>query len=185
MPALIVNQKENTVTYVTYQKLMKEIARWGSLFCFFFLLGSTELKAQTKDTLPLFGMTLSNGRYFQSNAFPKNKPVVLIYFAPDCDHCHTLMNAFFQRASDFQTATVVMVTFKPVNELIAFERSYQTNQYPHVIVGTEGAAQWLRRYYRLQSTPFTALYDKEGKLVVSYRKDTPVATLLQQLNKLS
>ncbi|HEY1021788.1 MAG TPA: thioredoxin family protein [Flavisolibacter sp.] len=164
---------------------MKASGHFGILFFILFLTNFTALQAQRGDSIPSFGMTLSNGRYFGNHELPKNKPVVLIYFAPDCDHCHTLMNAFFQKADDFQAATVVLITFKPVNELIAFERSYQTNQYPHVIVGTEGAAQTLRRFYKLQSTPYTALYNKEGKLVASYRKNTPVAELLQQLKKLS
>lgn len=164
---------------------MIAFARCICLFVLFFLAGLTELCAQGSDSIPSFGMMLSNGRYFKSSELPKSKPVVLIYFAPDCDHCHTLMNAFFQKADDFQAATVVMITFKPVAEVMAFERSYQTVKYPHVIVGNEGTAQSLRRFYRLQSTPFTALYNKEGKLVTSYRKDTQVAALLQQVKKLS
>lgn len=164
---------------------MNAFTRCMPLFILLFFTGFIELCAQGSDSFPSFGMTLSNGRYFKSSELPKNKPVVLIYFAPDCDHCHTLMNAFFQKADDFQAATVVMITFKPVAELKAFEWSYQTGRYPHVMVGTEGAAQFLRRFYRLQSTPFTALYNKEGKLVTSFRKDTPVAALLQQVKKLS
>ncbi|RYZ62426.1 MAG: redoxin domain-containing protein [Chitinophagaceae bacterium] len=139
---------------------------------------------QAQDTLPDFNLQLSNGRYFTQADLPKNKPVVLIYFAPDCDHCHTLLNAFFQRANEFQPATVLLVTFKPLAEVTAFERAYRISKYPHIMVGTEGVAQSLRRFYKLQRTPFTALYNKEGKLVASYRKETPIDALLQQVKKL-
>lgn len=144
----------------------------------------TVLQAQTPDKLPTFNLQLSSGRYFATADLPKDKPVVIIYFAPDCDHCHTLMNAFFQRANDFRSAEVLLVTFKPLAEVVAFERTYGVRKYSHITVGTEGLAQALRRFYKLQSTPFTALYNKEGKLVASYRKETPLDALLQQIKKL-
>jgi thiol-disulfide isomerase/thioredoxin len=87
-------------------------------------------------------MTLSNGRFFKAADIPKGKPVVLIYFAPDCDHCHTLMNEFFKRAADFKSAEVIMVTFKPVSDVAAFEKSYQTSRYPNIRVGTEGTTYY-------------------------------------------
>ena len=45
--------------------------------------------------LPSFKMTLSDNQIFNSSELPKGKPLVLIYFDPDCDHCQTLMNEFF------------------------------------------------------------------------------------------
>lgn len=153
------------------------------LFGCFFLL-SNNLFAQAADTLPPFGMTLSNGRYFKATDIPQGHPVLLVYFAPDCDHCHTLMNAFFKRANDFKAAEVVMVTFKPVNELAAFEQAYQTSLYPNITIGTEGTTNYLRLFYKLQSTPFTALYNKEGKLISSYRKNPLLDELLKQLKQL-
>jgi thiol-disulfide isomerase/thioredoxin len=143
-----------------------------------------EATAQSNDRLPPFNMTLSNGRFFKAADIPAGKPVVLIYFAPDCDHCHTLMNAFFQKAGEFKTAEVVMVTFKPVSEVRTFEQSFQTARYPNIKVGTEGNTNFLRLFYKLQNTPFTALYNRDGKLVVSYRKETPVDELVKQLKKL-
>jgi thiol-disulfide isomerase/thioredoxin len=88
--------------------------------------------AQALDKLPPFRMALSNGRFFQASDIPPGRPVLLIYFAPDCDHCRTLMNAFFKQAADFRAAEVVMVSFKPLSELAAFERAYQTARYPNI-----------------------------------------------------
>lgn len=159
------------------------------LYCFIFLVGTIGFvpersAAQSADKLPSFAMSLSNGQYFKAADLPKGKPVLLIYFAPDCDHCHTLMNEFFRRAADFKPVEVVMVTFKPVSEVAAFEQSYQTFRYPNIRVGTEGSTYYLRLFYKLQNTPFTALYNRQGKLVCSYRKQTPLNDLLKQVKQL-
>lgn len=140
--------------------------------------------AQAADKLPSFSMMLSSGRYYQATDIPKGKPVLLIYFAPDCDHCHTLMNEFFKRPNDFKTAEVVMVTFKPASDLPAFEQAYKTFLYPNIKVGTEGNTYYLQRLYNLQKTPFVALYNKEGKMISSYRKDPSLEKLSKQLKQL-
>jgi thiol-disulfide isomerase/thioredoxin len=129
-------------------------------------------------------MQLSNGRYFSAADIPKGKPVLLIYFAPDCDHCHTLMNAFFPKATAFLRAQVVMVTHRPLAEVADFEKKFRTARFANIKVGTEGTTNFLRLFYKLQNTPFVALYDQEGKLVSSYRKDPAVDVLLQQLKQL-
>lgn len=143
-----------------------------------------KLAAQTGSAIPAFAMTLSNGQFFKSTDLTKGRPLVLIYFAPDCDHCHTLMNAFFQRANEFRGADVVMVTFKPVEDVASFEKAYQTYRYSNIKVGTEGTTYFLRLFYKLQNTPFTALYDRKGKLVSTYRKETPLNDLLKKLKQL-
>ena len=45
--------------------------------------------------IPPFKMTLSDDRIFSASELPKGKPVVLIYFDPDCDHCQKLMKELF------------------------------------------------------------------------------------------
>ena len=163
---------------------VKTVGLFRFLLAGWLFLLSVEGLAQAQEKLPPFRMTLSNGRYFKAADIRKDRPVLLIYFAPDCDHCHTLMNSFFKRAADFKAAEVLMVTFKPVSELSSFEQAYQTSRYPNITVGTEGTTNYLRLFYKLQATPFTALYNKEGKLIQSYRKDPSLDELLKNLNQL-
>ncbi len=151
------------------------------LFCWVGLAQPQQVSAQPA-TMPAFKMLLTNNTFYTAADLPKNKPVVLIYFAPDCEHCQELLDAFFKKIDAFKNAQIVLVTFKPVSELTLFERSYQTAKYPNVKVGTEGNTYYLRLFYNLQTTPFTALFDKKGKLVYSYRKEPPVDDLIKRYN---
>ena len=134
--------------------------------------------------IPLFKMTLSDNKIFNSTDLPKNKPLILIYFDPECDHCQKLMKEFFKKINEFKRAEIVMVTFKSVDELAAFEKKYNTIKYSNMNVGTEGTSFYLRMYYRLMTMPFTAVYDKKGNLNYSYRKETPVEDLIKRLKGL-
>lgn len=151
------------------------------IFCavifFFFLNVFSPASAQS---VPPFKMLLTNGKTFYAKDLPPGKPLIIIYFAPDCEHCQTLMNAFFKKINYFKTAEIVMITFKPLNEVAAFERDYQTQKYSNIIVGTEGTTFYLRMYYKLMNTPFTALYDKRGQYFYSYKNETPVDDLVRR-----
>ena len=151
----------------------------GAFFIAMFI--SAEVKSQA---LPSFEMKLTNGKAFSSQSLSHTKPLIIIYFAPDCEHCQVLMNEIFKKISSFKNAQFVMVTFKPLNEVAEFENLYQTNKYQNITVGTETPIFFFRRYYQVDNTPFTALYDKNGKLVISYKKETPVDDLVKHLKLL-
>jgi thiol-disulfide isomerase/thioredoxin len=140
--------------------------------------------AEVKDSIPSFKILLSNGTYYTRQDIPKGKPVILIYFSPDCEHCQKLLNSFFPRIKEFKNSEIVLVTFKTVDEVKTFEQQYQTYKYPNLVVGTEGNTYYLRYYYKLTNTPFTVLYDKKGNMVYSYRKETPVTDLVQRFKNM-
>src|SRR6478672_13361668 len=135
-------------------------------------------------TIPPFKMTLSNSKIFNAVDLPKTKPLVLIYFDPDCDHCQKLMKELFQKIDAFKKTEIIMVTFKSIEEVAAFEKQHNTQKYSNIIVGTEGTGFYLRNFYGLMTMPFTALYDKKGNLNYSYRKETFVDDLINRLKNL-
>lgn len=134
--------------------------------------------------IPPFKMMLSDNKIFSASDLPKGKPIILVYFDPDCEHCQKLMNELFKKINEFKKAEIVMVTFKPVIELPPFEEKYNTSGYSNIKVGTEGTLFYLRNYYGLVKMPFTALYDKKGNLSYSYKEQTPVDDLINRLKKL-
>ena len=139
---------------------------------------------QPGSAIPSFKMSLSNGGIYSDKDVPKNKPLVLIYFAPDCEHCIKLMDELFKKIHQLDNATIVMVTFEQPKDVAWFERKYHTASYPNIKVGTEGTTYILRKFYRLDKTPFTAVYNKKGKLAFSYKNETPVNEMLARFKKL-
>lgn len=135
-------------------------------------------------SMPSFRMQLTNGKVFSSKDLSHQKPVIIIYFAPDCEHCQILMNAIFKKINNFEKAQIVMVTFKSLNEVIDFEKNYQTAKYSNIRVGLEIPVFFFRTYFNLEKTPFTVLYDKQGKLITSYKNETPVNDLIKHLKAL-
>ena len=162
-------------------KPMKKQILSAILLSLFFICASAQTDAQKK--IPPFKILLSNGTYLSPDKLAK-KPVVLIYFAPDCDHCRTLMQSFFKQVSNFSGTEVVMITFKPLEEVNRFVYDYGVGKYPYIKVGTEGNTFFIRYFYKLTNTPFVAVFDKTGNLFKEYRKISDAAALIQDVKKL-
>ena len=151
------------------------------VYCLVMTLTSHQALSQA---LPAFRLVRSNNEIFSAADLTKGKPVVLIYFDPDCDHCQKLMNELFKKIAKFRKAEIIMATFKSIPEVLKFEKKFDTRKYANIITGTEGGYFFLRNYYGLVKMPFTALYDKQQNLIYSYRQETSVDDLIKRLQAL-
>ena len=134
------------------------------------LLGPESAQCQT---IPSFRMQLTNGKMFSNKDLEKNIPVLIIYYAPDCEHCQALIKEVFKKFDNFKKVQIIMVTFEPLKYAAAFEESYGIKKYSNIKTGVEIPTFFFKNYYNLMNTPFTALFNKQGKMVVSYKKQTP------------
>jgi len=147
------------------------------------VLLTAEGKSQS-NKLPAFSMTQADGKVFKAQDLPKGKPIILIYFSPDCEHCQKLMDSFFKQTARFKKASVAMMTYLPVDKIAEFVKTYKVGRYPNIYAGTEGNTLFVQRYYNLSQIPFVALYTKNGDFVTSYVRTVPLKELAGKLARL-
>lgn len=125
------------------------------------------------DKIPAFKILTQDSVYVNNSILKSDKPVVFIYFSPDCSHCQHLMYELKPYMKDFSKTQVVMVTFiqnSYLKLLKEFRRDFSLNSYPNFITGTEYPDYKLQRYFQVATTPFIAIYDRKGKLVKYFDK---------------
>lgn len=135
--------------------------------------------------IPPYRILNTDSIYVTPANLVKNKPVMVIYFAPDCSHCQHLMYDLKTKMKAFKNMQVVMITFaEPLKATQVFYRDFNLKKYPNFTVGTEGYSLKVQKYYNVHTTPYIALYDKNGKLVKAYEKAPTVDTLLAEVKKI-
>ena len=134
--------------------------------------------------LPPFRILQENNQLFRAEQLPMGKPIVLIYFLPDCEHCQLLTKNMLKHIKEFDNASVAMVTYYPPVEVGKFARKYGLDKHSNFYLGTEGNSLFLKKYYNLSKLPFMALYTKNGDLVRTYYTEAGFTDLLYQLKKL-
>ena len=135
--------------------------------------------------LPPFRMMQANGKIFKAEELPMGKPIIIIYFSPECDHCDRLMKELVKQKEELKKASIAMITYLPVEKVLEFEKSYSLKNYSNIYAGTEGNSFFLRNYYKLTEMPFAALYSKNGDLIKFYNKEVDIKDLSTRLNKLN
>jgi thiol-disulfide isomerase/thioredoxin len=134
--------------------------------------------------LPPFRIMQSSGKVFRAEDLPMDKPIIIIYFSPECEHCETMMKEFFKNAAQFKEASVAMITYVAQDRVARFEKDYPVKKYANMYAGTEGTTFFVRDYFNISELPLEALYTKTGRFVLSFSREIPVQALATKLKGL-
>ena len=152
-------------------------------FVIFFLHAGQPVNAQPRK-IPPFRILLTNNQLYKAENLPQGKPVLVLYFSVDCDHCKQLITEMCHKMESLKKATVVMITFYTVSETTLFSKQFNLSKFPNVIVGTENNESFVRNYYQIVNTPYMALHDKDGNFMASFAKDIDLDLVVQRIDKL-
>lgn len=124
--------------------------------------------------IPAFNIRkIPDSSSFTNNMLQKGKPVILIFFDPDCDHCQHATKDFTSKIDRFKNVQLLMVTIYDFSRIKKFYNDYKIADFPNITL-TRDAAFVLPKFYQVSSIPDVYVYDKNGKLMGHYKKDIPV-----------
>ena len=166
------------------------------LLLFSLVIASVFAKAQNiETTLPLvkYRITKADSSIATEASLNKNKPVMMIYFAPDCSHCEHLMEELRPKMDALKKMQVVMITFTKteggyLRMIQDFNKKFKLAKYPNFIVGTEydhnhSSNYPVMTYYKVSTTPYIVIYDTKGKVVKSFTNVPKAKDLLAAVKK--
>jgi len=135
-------------------------------------------------TIPPYRILNTDSVYVTPANLKKHKPVMIIYFSPDCSHCQHLMYEMKTKMDAFKNIQIVMITFAlPLKATQVFYRDFYLSNYPNITVGTEGRTYIVQRYYQVLTTPYIAIYDKNGKIFKAFDKPPKLDELVETVKK--
>jgi thiol-disulfide isomerase/thioredoxin len=131
--------------------------------------------------VPPFKMIQADGKVFLAGNLPLGKPIVIIYFSPECEDCQQLIKELLNRIN---SASIAMITYQPKDKVKQFVSEYQLDKYSNIFIGTEEDSYFVGKYYKVGQLPFMALYNKNGDLIKIYNKEISIEDLLIHLRGL-
>jgi len=145
------------------------------------LISFSRINAQHADTvkgIPHYKLLNKDSTWITQDNLKKGKPVMIIYFSPDCSHCQRLTYEFqeeFKKEAKAGSKTlshvqIVMATFAELKAIQVFYKDFGLSKYPNITVGTEGHTYGLLNFYHVTTTPYIAIYSKTGQLVKVFDK---------------
>ena len=119
---------------------------------------------------------------FTNKELEKKKPTLIMIFSPDCGHCQHATTLLLQNISHFKHTQILMTTWLPYSEMLAFYKNYKIADYPQITMGWDSKDFFLP-YYHVSSYPGMVVYDKNGKYVTSYSGDVNMKDLWDALGE--
>ena len=162
---------------------MKKLISYLVLFLAGLLIGS-EVSGQS-NKIPPFQMMQADGKVFKAQYLPLGKPIVIVYFSPDCEECQKLTKELLEQIEELKNVSIAMITYQSVEMVVQYVAKNNLGKYPNIYVGTEGSSLFVRNYYDIMLFPFMTLYNKNGDLIAKYTsKQVNVDDLLVRIKKL-
>jgi hypothetical protein len=100
-----------------------------------------------------------------------------MFFSPECEHCKHQIRDILADFNKFKDIQIVMATYQPFEELKTFYTYFRIGDHSNILIGRD-EKYILPPYYRMQSLPFLALYDKKGQLITHFEGNQKADTIL-------
>lgn len=152
--------------------------QWVAIALLAVIISISTVAAQA-GKIPPFRMQQVSGKIFKAENLPLGKPIVIVYFSTECDHCSKLMKEMLTKTDDLKKASVAMITFFPLSDVSNFATQYNLKRFSNFYVGTEGTSFFVRNYFKIDEMPFLALYTKNGDLVKTYTNGSGLPSTLR------
>lgn len=135
--------------------------------------------------VPPFRIVQADGRVFMAQNLPVGKPIVIIYFSPECEECQKLTSGLLSRINEFENVSVALITYQPRENIAGYIKKNNLDKYGNIYAGTEFPTLLVRDYYNIMNFPYMVLYDKNGNLLKKYTdKEVNLNDLLSRLKQL-
>ena len=126
--------------------------------------------------IPTISLIQGDSSWLTNKDIPKGKPVVIIYFSPECGHCQLTAQEIQNDFDKVKDAFFVWVSYYPVPEIKDFAIKYKLAEYSNFKFGRDPKYA-IPSFYKVKFTPFMAIYNKSGKLVQTFEQGTDPETL--------
>jgi thioredoxin-related protein len=140
---------------------------------------------QKNKNLPSFDIRLLDSvTILNTKSIVKGKPTIFILFSPDCDHCSQLAKEIKNRANEFDSYNLLMISPPmPLFDIKMFAHINGLVNKKQITVGQD-VDFFFGSYFQASTVPFVVIYDKKKKLCSTLKNIKKLDELMFELEKL-
>lgn len=161
---------------------MKKIVFMLIVTCLFSCRSRDKMSVSEISTLPSFDMLLMDSTTkVNANQIPTGKPIVILFFRPDCPHCQEETRTFIQNKEALKNVQIYLLTGSPFEKVKGFYQSFRLDQYPNITVANEYDHSF-SKVFKPKVVPYTAVYDKNKSLKKVFHGEVAISTILEAIH---
>lgn len=153
------------------------------MFTWHFFKGYAEKRRiiRARENLPDAVFTSLLEEQVNLHDFGNLKPIVIIYFHPECEHCRYEAAEIGQHAGDFEKCQLIMVTpDDSLPRIEAFCEQYQLGEVDNIEILTDKHNRF-REVFGKTAIPSVFIYNSGGKLVRVFSGETKTEAIINSI----
>ena len=131
---------------------------------------------------PLKLLLADSTSFFTKDDLQKKRPVMVMLFSPDCEHCQHEMEQIIKNIYAFEKTQVILSTTRDFDNMVEFIKRYQLDRFENIIVGKD-VGYMLPVFYNIRNLPFLAFYNRQKELISVFEGTMPVEKMIAELKK--
>lgn len=136
------------------------------------------------EKIPDFNIQLiDSSATLDSKDFSDGNPFIVFFFDPECSYCQSELRSIISNVSYFRNNKIYMVTFTNNEQMALFYNKLNLSRYKNITMGRDISFASLR-HYKLNTVPYTLIYDGEGRLKRVFDQKVDAQKLLRAISNL-
>ncbi len=131
-------------------------------------------------TLPQFSLLSIDSVAFTQDKLDTGKFTILMLFNPECEHCQKQMEKFLSIAEFYGPVQLVLISIETLENTRHFYNRYHLDRYPFIHIGKD-FKRFFISYFRAETIPVLAFYDKKKSLVLFKQGDASESEIREAL----
>lgn len=133
-------------------------------------------------TIPEFIFCDLLGEEFNSSYINNNNSCLIIYFHPECEHCHYEAEQISLNIDQFYNFQIIMISPASRENVKDFANNYHLLEFDNITVLID-TLDVFHNTFGPNPFPTTFIYNKERKLVKQFKGEVKIEALLKYLNQ--
>lgn len=133
------------------------------------------------ETIPFFSIyTLPDSTIFSNKDLHKNRPFVIMFFSPDCEHCQKETKELLAYKTELKDVPILMASPGSYAMVKQFYQDYGLSAMPNIKMGQD-VNFVLGSIFQLRTFPSIFVYDQQGKLSKAFVGNIGVPAILDAM----
>lgn len=147
-------------------------------FCMQAQQGPTAANYDKIKTIPAFRLfAVPDSIAFTNEQLKKDKPVMLMFFSPDCDHCQKETKELLAYKEELKGIQIVMASIANYAQIKTFYEDYGLKSMPNITMGQDPNYA-LGGKFNLRTYPSMFIYDAKGNLAKAFTGNISIPAIL-------
>jgi hypothetical protein len=139
---------------------------------------------KVKVDIPSFDLLLPDSvTHFNTNQIPDGKPIILLYFSPDCDHCQKETDSLLHNIEYLRHVQFYFITNDPIERIKVFNTYYKIYNYPNITLGQDYHFFFIG-HFKPSGPPYLLIYDKNKRWRAVFKGEASVSQIVKFINTL-